>query len=182
MERLPLPDFRKVLDRCCGSGRHAAALAACGYFVTGVDRDPVFYQMDQRNVGELVGLLDGVLLLWQSFGYFSPKENDQVLDGICRLLRPRGRLLIDVFHQNLFRSDKGTGRTYLQVSPPIEDWLDGRLYSRIVYEDGTSELMDFEVFTPDELVMRTERAGLRLVEACSWIASAHPIRTKRDTS
>jgi SAM-dependent methyltransferase len=36
----PLPGFRKVLDVCCGMGRHARGLAARGYSVTGIERDP----------------------------------------------------------------------------------------------------------------------------------------------
>jgi predicted RNA methylase len=36
----PLPDFRQVLDVCCGMGRHAQALSRLGYSVVGVDRDP----------------------------------------------------------------------------------------------------------------------------------------------
>ena len=35
----PLPDFVRVLDVCCGMGRHARMLAAEGYTVTGVERD-----------------------------------------------------------------------------------------------------------------------------------------------
>jgi SAM-dependent methyltransferase len=34
---LPRPAFTSVLDVCCGTGRHARALASCGYSVTGVD-------------------------------------------------------------------------------------------------------------------------------------------------
>src|ERR1700741_3723080 len=35
----PLPEFRRVLDVCCGTGRHARSLASRGYAVTGVERD-----------------------------------------------------------------------------------------------------------------------------------------------
>jgi len=38
-DRLPRPEFVKVLDICCGPGRHAAALSERGYDVTGIDRD-----------------------------------------------------------------------------------------------------------------------------------------------
>src|SRR5438132_5944651 len=36
----PLPEFRKILDVCCGMGRHARALSERGYSITGIDRDP----------------------------------------------------------------------------------------------------------------------------------------------
>src|SRR6266404_6456216 len=58
----PLPDFCKVLDVCCGMGRHARALAARGYQVTGLERDamaiaharasaggPTYFQQDVRD-------------------------------------------------------------------------------------------------------------------------------------
>src|SRR5690606_14958267 len=58
----PLPSFRRMADVCCGMGRHARALAACGYEVTGVERDmaaveearrlrggPVYVQADVRD-------------------------------------------------------------------------------------------------------------------------------------
>jgi SAM-dependent methyltransferase len=35
----PLPNFRKVLDACCGTGWHARALSSQGYSVIGIDRD-----------------------------------------------------------------------------------------------------------------------------------------------
>ena len=34
---LPDPPYHRVLDLCCGSGRHAGPLAARGYAVMGVD-------------------------------------------------------------------------------------------------------------------------------------------------
>src|SRR3954463_3752672 len=37
----PLPEFQCVLDVCCGMGRHARALARCGYTVTGIEREVV---------------------------------------------------------------------------------------------------------------------------------------------
>src|SRR5438270_13892605 len=35
----PLPEFRNILDVCCGMGRHSRALSDRGYSVTGIDRD-----------------------------------------------------------------------------------------------------------------------------------------------
>ena len=58
----PLPTYRRILDLCCGMGRHARALAAQGYEVTGVERDadavdaaraqaggPTYIQADGRD-------------------------------------------------------------------------------------------------------------------------------------
>lgn len=180
--RLPLSDFNRILDLCCGSGRHAARLAELGYRVTGIDRDQnaisvaqgraqtaTFHCLDMRAIGQLGEQFDGVLSLWQSFGYFSPAENDTVLRDTHAVLRPGGRLLIDVFHADYFRNHQGPRSKLPNGVSLLEDRVVGdRLQSRIRYEDGTEETMDFEIFTPEQLAARARSAGFRLIESCCW--------------
>lgn len=180
--RLPLGAFSRILDLCCGPGRHAARLAALGYRVTGIDRDraaialaqhraptATFKCMDVRAVSQLGEQFDGILLLWQSFGYFSPAENDQLLSAIWDRLRPGGRFILDVFHAEYFRRHLGQRSTLPEGVSSLEERIAGdRLQSLIRYEDGLEEIMDFEIFTPEELTVRAGAAGFRLVEACCW--------------
>ncbi|MDQ6883173.1 MAG: class I SAM-dependent methyltransferase [Candidatus Dormibacteraeota bacterium] len=188
LERLPLPQFKRVLDIACGRGRHAGRLADRGYVVTGIDRDEngltiarrlapraTFERLDMRAIDRLAGPFDGALILWQSFGYFSTAQNDQVLRSIFALLRPGGRLLLDVFHPDYFRSRQGRRDKVPPGVLAIEDRIDGnRLTSVITYADGSTELMDFEVFTPEQLTDRAASAGFHLLEACCWWDSARP--------
>jgi SAM-dependent methyltransferase len=117
---LPLPEYRRILDVCCGLGRHAAELTRLGYDVVGVDRDgdviktatllapdARFVQADQRTLEGVSGLFDAVLVLWQSFGYFDHDENDAVLKRLATVLRPGGRLLLDVYHPAFWRDHQG---------------------------------------------------------------------------
>jgi len=190
-ERLPLPDFGRVLDACCGPGRHAAALATLGYTVTGIDRDAEvldqarqaapgarFLELDQRDLDRLrpERPFDAAVVLWQSFGYFDPATNDRVLANVARLLRPGGRLLLDLFHPGWFVAH--AGRTTTTRSPDvaaITNTLHGdRLTSTIDYTDGTGEAMDFELFTPEALVARAAPHGFRLREACCWWDASRP--------
>lgn len=120
---LPLPDYRHVLDLCCGSGRHAMPLTAAGYAVTGVDRDVVslryaeeklrgteacFIHGDIRSLSYLPSSFDAVLIMWQSFGYFDPDANLQVLHQVADALRPGGRLVLDLYHRAFFEAHSGT--------------------------------------------------------------------------
>src|ERR1700674_2003892 len=131
--------------------------------------------LDVRAIGRLGEQFDGVLLLWQSFGYFSPKENDQLLRDIRVLLRPGGRLLLDVFHADYFRRHQGPRSKLPNGVSSLEDRVvRDRLHSRIEYDDGTEETMDFEIFTPEQLAERAGRAGLRLVESCCWWDQGRP--------
>lgn len=48
---LGLPPGSKVLDLCCGMGRHSLALAEAGYEVTGVDLSEVLLREARSQTG-----------------------------------------------------------------------------------------------------------------------------------
>jgi D-alanine-D-alanine ligase len=107
------PDSR-VLDLCCGQGRHVLELARRGFTrLTGVDRSHyliarakrVFRQQgfsavlregDARKLRFPDDSFDIVYVAGNSFGYFETIDDDiAVLREIRRLLVPGGQLLID---------------------------------------------------------------------------------------
>jgi SAM-dependent methyltransferase len=107
---LKLPSIAKVLDLCCGSGRHAFILHQLGYDVTGVDLSETLLKTaksaDSRNSirwvrGDMRSIpleesFDAIFNLFTSFGYFATDdENIQVLDEIRRLLKADGQFIID---------------------------------------------------------------------------------------
>ena len=102
----------RVLDLCCGPGRHAVELAKRGYKVTGVDLDPRYLDQARKNADqaevelELVnadarefvraGEFDLAINLYSSFGYFDTMADDRrVLDNIRASLKPDGALVIE---------------------------------------------------------------------------------------
>lgn len=180
---LPVASHPRLLDVCCGPGRHARHLAEAGYDVTGVDRDPEairqaragaptarFLELDQRDLRRIAGPFDGAVVLWQSFGYFDRARNDQVLADIAGLLRPGGRLLLDLFHPGFFEAHQGRSTSVRDSRClAITNALDGsRLTSTIEYVDGTTESMDWELFTPEAIAARAAPFGLQEVERCVW--------------
>jgi SAM-dependent methyltransferase len=107
---LKLPSKAKVLDLCCGSGRHAFILHQLGYDVTGVDLSETLLKAaqsadstysirwirgDMRSI-PLEDSFDAIFNLFTSFGYFeSDDENIRVLEEIRRLLNADGQFIID---------------------------------------------------------------------------------------
>lgn len=190
---LPREDFPRILDLGCGSGRHASLLAERGYSVTGVDRDAGaiararaagnagarFITADMREVGELDGPWDGILLMWASFGYFSPRENRRFLGDLSRELRPEGRLLLDVYNRDFF-SEGLEQRTLSRGSAEVEEtrrYADGRLEVALRYADpSTEDYFSWQVFTVEELADLAEGAGLDLIRACSGFGEVEPVR------
>ena len=101
---------RAVLDLACGAGRHTAALRRAGYRTLGVDLSLTLLAHppkvpcvagDMRCLPFAGGTFDWVLNFFTSFGYFeSERENFRVLDEYSRLLRPRGRFMIDFLNRD----------------------------------------------------------------------------------
>ena len=46
---LALPTGSKILDLCCGHGRHLIELASRGYQMMGLDLDPLFLELTQQE-------------------------------------------------------------------------------------------------------------------------------------
>ncbi|MFH2012688.1 MAG: methyltransferase domain-containing protein [Pseudomonadota bacterium] len=112
---LDLPKDAQILDLCCGQGRHALELARRGYTsVIGLDRSHYlinrarklskqtglnvqFREGDARKLRFHNDSFDTIIIAGNSFGYFeSIKDDNKVLEEVRRLLKPYGKLLIDV--------------------------------------------------------------------------------------
>ena len=128
----------KILDLCCGQGRHSLGLARRGFkFIEGLDRshyliqrakkqaikeglDVRFREGDARKLPYPPDAFDIVMLLGNSFGYFETMEDDlRVLKEVFRVLKPWGRLLIDV-------ADGGYLKENYQ--PRSWEWIDKKLF------------------------------------------------------
>lgn len=139
------------MDRDATAVEQARATVPCATFL----------QLDQRHLRQVRATFDAALVLWQSFGYFAPDDNDRVLVDIARLLRPGGRLLLDVY--NPAYVERHQGRSTQARDPrrtAVTNRLDGsRLISTIEYRDGSEESMAWELFSPDGLAERAASVG-----------------------
>lgn len=105
----------KILDLCCGYGRHSIELAKKGFGVVGVDiSEKQIQRAIERAKIEGVNVdfkikdarkldfdkeFDFVINMFLSFGYFKDEEDDKnVLEGAFKALKPGGKLLIDFWN------------------------------------------------------------------------------------
>jgi len=124
----------RILDLCCGQGRHALEIAKRGYSnVVGVDRSHylinrarktnkadgltvVFKEGDARKLPFTNDNFDIVIIAGNSFGYFdSVKDDIRILKEVMRILKPYGRLLIDITDGNYMRE---------HFEPRSWEWID----------------------------------------------------------
>jgi SAM-dependent methyltransferase len=112
IDLLEIKQGAKILDLCCGVGRHSLELARRGFQVTGVDLtrryldkavalageenlDVEFVREDMRNFLR-EDSFDCVISMYTSFSYFEePEEDKKVVDNVYRSLKPGGRFIID---------------------------------------------------------------------------------------
>ena len=136
IERGSLTPETRILDLCCGQGRHTLELARRGFnrvrgidqseFLIGAarraaherDQNVSFDRGDARALPYEDNAFDVVLLLGNSFGYFDTARDDQtVLQEVRRVLAPGGRVLLDLTDGDY------TGK---QFSPRSWEWATDR--------------------------------------------------------
>lgn len=197
---LALSRGSKVLDLCCGHGRHLVELAARGYQMTGIDLNARFLDMakaeaerqwlrvrlerrDMRDI-RFSGEFDAVINMFTAFGYLESDEEDQkVLDGVARSLRPGGQFLMELANRDsLMRMFKETDWYETESGVKV---LDRRKFDHLagrnnvahitIYPDGrqVERLHMVRAYTPTELAKMLERSGLQ-VEAIYGGTDATP--------
>src|SRR5215813_14418644 len=127
----------RVLDLCCGQGRHAIELARRGFrHVTGIDQsrplielaqrraraaraEVAFIEADARTADAALDPFDCVAILGNSFGYFDAADDDAALLARTRAsLRPGGCLVLDLVDGEWLR---------LNFAKQSWEWIDDRL-------------------------------------------------------
>lgn len=131
MEMLNLSSDSRVLDLCCGFGRHSIELARRGCRVTGIDFSPdllshareaaeregldiQWIQADMRDIPQPDDLYDGVATLFSSYGVFGNDEDEaRVAKAVARVLKPGGRFLVDTINREIMLQN-WNGRRWME--------------------------------------------------------------------
>jgi SAM-dependent methyltransferase len=178
----------RVLDLCCGGGRHSVELARRGYRVTGVDlSEPLlnearrmtaeadlFAEFNRCDMREVVspGAFDLVVNFFTSFGYFDrDEENARVLGSIRAHLRTGGNWFMDYLNRdNIIQTlvphdERVTGDIHL-IQERHVDLTRGRIDKTLTlrHTDGSVSMHTESVrmYSLPELTGMLECAGLRI--------------------
>ena len=179
----------RLLDLCCGPGRHAIEFAQRNFEVTGVDTSP--YLLDRaREHAQAAGVsvewvmedvrrftrpaaYDLVCELYNSFGYFPNEQDDlQVLRNVHESLKENGVLVMEVVGkeqmsrgwQSAVCSDFPDG-ALLVHRPKLQNDFCRISTEWILVKDGRSRRLQVErtVYSARELKDRLLNCGFREV-------------------
>ncbi len=175
----------KVLDLCCGNGRHMAHLIAQGATVTGLDYSPTLLSLARQQLGPGIPLVRGdmralpftnafdvLVNFFTSFGYFlQPEDNAKVVHDAANALKPGGRFFID--YLNAACVEKTLVPESVRHSQGYEirenRWIDTGLRrvnkNMVVLRDGVTVHESGEsvrLYDPDEFCTVLEAGGLRV--------------------
>ena len=176
---------KRVLDLCCGPGRHSVELALRGYEVTGVDRSPFLLEKARAAAAEkgaeVEWLLDDMrsfrrpgafglaINLYTSFGYTSSEADDMtVLRNVRESLEPGGSLVMELMGKEVLASifsrvgvaEPEDGSRLFMVRDVKDDWsVVSNLWTLV--RDGKAMEYSFShrIYSAVELRGMLERAG-----------------------
>lgn len=189
---LGLTKNAKILDIPCGHGRHSILLAEKGYNITGVDFSEEFINIAKEKSSHLNNIefilkdmrkidyeneFDGIISMFTSFGYFSEKENLELLQKLIRSLKKGGRILIDTINREWAVKNIGKlSRSWLVYPEDNITFLASNTFNvftgkmkseQIIIENGEKfeQEQDIRLYTYTELKTLLGLCGARIIDS-----------------
>jgi SAM-dependent methyltransferase len=182
---LGLSGTERVLDLCCGNGRHMCHLRNCCGALTGLDYSAALLRLARDSVGEHCMLVradmraipfhqtfDALTNFFTSFGYFfDPEDNLKVVCAVAEALKPRGRFFIDYVNREnaIARLVPESVRTRGNYEMHDRRWVDferNRLNKRTTVRHDGALLREVEesvqLYSPSEFEDLLRAGGLKL--------------------
>lgn len=176
---------KRILDLCCGPGRHAVPFAKRGFEVTAVDASEFLLAKAKVLAKEKLAEIEWVqgdmrdflrpatfdlaISFFTSFGYFDDQDEDvKVLRNIHESLKPGGSLLLDTMSKELMAMNfqdttsqrLSNGSTLVQRHEIFDSWCRVRNeWTVIAGGEAETFMFDLNLYSARELKERLEAAG-----------------------
>lgn len=188
VKQLGLQPGQRVLDLCCGAGRHSLELARRGMRVTGLDISPSliaramaraaaeeleieWLRMDARDL-DVDAEFDAAFNYLTSFGHCDEEGNRLILDNVFRALRPGGQFLMEMLNMvwylgNFVPTERRVYEGFTYVERRRYDARRGQICTQRekIFKDQPAQVLEpfcVRVYTPCELVAMLETAGFEV--------------------
>jgi len=188
VKMMDLKPKAKILDLCCGYGRHSSEFAQRGLKVTGYDLSDFFIEKAKKDSLDL-GLeiefvkgdmrklpfekeFDAVVNIFTSFGFFDKESDDfKVTKGVSRALKKGGLFLLDLKNReylirNFQRRRWRQEEDFIMLEDNFFDLFTSRweLTRTLLFENGRKRENSFSLrmYTFTEILNLLKRSGFIL--------------------
>jgi SAM-dependent methyltransferase len=180
-----------VLDHCCGPGRLSIPLSL-ERKVIGIDlsklllkkakerarkidaKNVFLVRADMRSLPFKADLFENVLNFWTSFGYFSDKENEKVLQEIVQVMKANGLFIIDIANpdwilRNFKDKDWHDEEGFYLMQERTLNWEGRRMSVHWVFVDKKDReireiAFDLRLYSIEELRRLFKKLGLKIIK------------------
>ncbi|MBR4984296.1 MAG: class I SAM-dependent methyltransferase [Proteobacteria bacterium] len=191
IDRLGIESGARVLDLCCGFGRHTLVLAQKGFDMVGLDLSMVmlkkaladaqaknqaikFIHGDMRKL-TFKAIFDAIYNVQTSFGYFDDVSNFKVLQGVFNALKPGGVFLIETVNPDFLIDELPLrlwwkGRECMLLEEIDMEALSGvlKITRSFVFDDQKrapwEQRIQIRLYTAHEMRALLSRAGFKVIE------------------
>jgi SAM-dependent methyltransferase len=188
---LQLEPGARLLDLCCGQGRHCVTFAKHGFRLTGLDLNPSYLELVRQaakaNEVELQTIaadmrqipfeshFDAIVNMYSSFGYLESESEDiKVLESVAKALKPGGRLMLDMLNRewaiaNYIQNDWHSGPDgTLYIERREFDLASSRMHVSFIIVEPEGSRRDsighhIRLYTLTETARLLAHAGIRVI-------------------
>ncbi|MEO1267560.1 MAG: methyltransferase domain-containing protein [Myxococcota bacterium] len=187
----------RIIDLCCGFGRHTIELSKRGYDMSGLDLSLPLLQKalneaQRRKLsirfihGDMRELnfnreFDALFNIHTSFGYFDDQTNFNILVGSFKALKPGGRMLLEVINRDSIMRQlprriwwEGTECIFVEEISFNDSTSTMRNKRSYLYDDGRppwEQDIRIRLFSLHELLAMFRMAGFRILNVSGSIAT-----------
>ncbi len=174
----------KIIDLCCGQGRHAFLFAQEGFEVYGFDlsrtllqvakykndqsNNTFFIQADMRYLPAMHSF-DLLLNLFTSFGYFETDiENKIVFQQFHQVLNTGGYFVFDYFHTPYIQAnlERYQSEQIGDLTVELERFIEGSRVQKIIRLNRQGKQSTFyesvKMYRPDQILKMMEETSLSI--------------------
>jgi SAM-dependent methyltransferase len=188
LRMMDLKPKAKILDLCCGYGRHSIEFAQRGFKVTGYDLSDFFIEKAKKDSvdsgvevefvkGDMRKLpfdkeFDAVVNIFTSFGFFDKESDDfKVTKGVSQALKKGGLFLLDLKNReylirNFQRRRWRQQEDFIMLEDNFFDLFTSRweLTRTIIFENGRKKENAFSLrmYTFTEILNLLKKSGFIL--------------------
>jgi len=188
LRMMDLKPKAKILDLCCGYGRHSIEFAQRGFKVTGYDLSDFFIEKAKKDAvdlgveiefvrGDMRKLpfdkeFDAVVNIFTSFGFFDKESDDfKVTKGVSRALKKGGLFLLDLKNReylirNFQRRRWRQQEDFIMLEDNFFDLFTSRweLTRTLIFENGRKKENSFSLrmYSFTEILSLLKKSGFIL--------------------